>query len=93
MQTKLMGLILAASAIKELGLINVSFFTDCGTLANAADSRNLIDNPGHWRVRPITADFHKYASCLHSLKVNHIPRAQNILSHSLVKKAFMCRSI
>lgn len=57
LQADAMGLLLAASVVKALGWRNVSFFTDCRTLADAAEARNLLDNPGHRRIRPILVDF------------------------------------
>lgn len=92
LQADAMGLLLAASVVKALGWRNVSFFTDCQTLADAAEARNLLDNPGHRRIRPILVDFFNRASCLNSFRVSHIPRVQNLLVHSLNKKAFLCRS-
>lgn len=92
LQAEAMALLLAASAVKALGWTSVFFFSDCRSLVEAAEARNLLVNPGHWRIRPFLADFFNSTSGLNSCKVLHIPRTQNLLAHALAKKAFRNRS-
>lgn len=92
LQAEAMGLLLAASTAKTLGWNSISFLSDCRTLVDAAEARNLLENPGHWRIRPILAEFFNIVSRLNSYKVTHIPRIKNMIAHSLAKKAFLHRS-
>lgn len=80
-----MFLVLQVEAMisQGIGLKTCFFFTDCRSLANVAEAKNMKDNPRHWRIRPILADFFNFASDLNSHRVSHIPRSQNLLAHSL----------
>lgn len=93
LQAKVMGLLLAASVVKALGWNYIFFFSHCETLVEATESRNLIQNPRHWTIRPLLADFCNITSSLSSFKVTHIPRINNLLAHSLAKKGFLMQII
>lgn len=65
-----------------------SFFY-CRTLVEAVEAKNLLEHPGHWRIRPILADFFNLTFSLGSCRIKHIPRLKILLAHSLDKKAYL----
>jgi hypothetical protein len=80
------GLLLAANLVHHLQLQNVTFFTDCAILAKAAATRNIIENPGHWQIRPQLATLFT-ASSFHGGKIFHVPRCMNFKAHFQAKLA------
>ena len=57
LQAKALGLLLAATVVKALKWNKVSFLCDCRNLVSAAKAKDLIQKPGHWKIRPTLADF------------------------------------
>lgn len=49
LQAEAMALLLAASAVKALGWSIVSFYSDCRTLVEVAEARNLLEKVGQWK--------------------------------------------
>jgi hypothetical protein len=86
LQAETFGLLLAANLVHHLQLQNVTFFTDYAILAKAAATRNIIENPGHWQIRPQLATLFT-ASSFHGGKIFHVPRCMNFKAHFQAKLA------
>jgi ribonuclease HI len=86
LQAEVFGLLLAANLVHHLQLQQVTFFTDCAILAKAAASRNIIEDPGHWQIRPQLATLFSRPS-FRKQKIFHIPRCMNFKAHFQAKLA------
>jgi ribonuclease HI len=86
LQAEAFGLLLAANLVHHLQLQQVTFFTDCAILAKAATTRNIIEDPGHWQIRPQLAALFSSPS-FHQQKIFHVPRGTNFKAHFQAKLA------
>ena len=58
----------------------------------AVKAKDLIQNPGHWNLRPTLADFFNLVSGLACYRIEHIPRINNLIAHNLAKRAYFSKS-
>jgi hypothetical protein len=64
----------------------MSLLTDCAILAKAAATRNIIEDPGHWQIRPQLAAFFSSPSFPQQI-IFHVPRCTNFKAHFQAKLA------
>lgn len=86
LQAEAYGLKLAAMILYRLNILDATILTDNITLARAAAARSPRNEPGHWQIRSILADFCALIENIH-VKVYHVPTDQNIEAHYSTKMA------
>lgn len=77
---------LAAILVQRLQLKGAIFLTDNLTLAKALAARAPTDEPGHWQIRSMVADFCS-ATREMQVQVFHTSRTYNEVAHLQAQKA------
>lgn len=85
LQAEAWALLLAVISSRHLQLETSTFLTDNLTLAQAAEARSILKNPGHWSLRPLLDEMH--SKLLPSSSIRHVPRDCNGVAHNLASNA------
>jgi hypothetical protein len=87
LQAEAQAMLLAAKVVHQLQLPNVTYRTDCQTLAVALSSPDPLAQPSHWSLRPCIAEIISIPDGSRR-KILKIPRSINHqIAHKLAKQA------
>uniref|UniRef100_A0ACD5YT82 Uncharacterized protein n=1 Tax=Avena sativa TaxID=4498 RepID=A0ACD5YT82_AVESA len=85
-QAEAFGLLFATKAAEVLQIKRATFLTDNAVLAKVVASQDLLNDPGHWTIRPQLAEI-AATSSFDATRTFHISRSLNFKAHHQAKLA------